>query len=72
VRPGRMRNGASWSADRCGVLVSVGCRDGTRAGFCCLPMSSRWLRNEARATCGGLRRLRARDAGVLGFPSDPS
>ena len=34
MRPGRMRNGASWSAARRGALVSVGWRGGTRAGFC--------------------------------------
>ena len=32
MRPGRMRNGASWSAARRGALVSVGWRGGTRAG----------------------------------------
>lgn len=32
MRPGRMRNGESWSAARRGALVSVGWRGGTRAG----------------------------------------
>ena len=36
MRPGRMRNGVSWSAARRGALVSVGWHDGTRVSFCWL------------------------------------
>ena len=72
MRPGRMRNGSCWSAARRGALVSVGWRGGTRAGSSCPPMPSCRPRDEARAFQAGLVHLRARDAGVLGFPSDPS
>src|SRR6202022_2968676 len=45
-----------------------------KSGLCCPPMPLRWPRDEARA--GFVRRalghLRARDAGVLSSPSDPS
>ena len=72
MRPGRMRNGESWSAARRGALVSVGWHDGTRASFCWLadavvPAEERSMRRKA-----GYMHLHARDAGALGFPSDPS
>ena len=45
-----------------------------KSGLCCPPMPLRWPRDEARAS--SMRRasghLRARDAGVLSSPSDPS
>jgi hypothetical protein len=47
-----------------------------KSGLCCPPMPLRWPRDEARASLrkgGPLRgHLRARDAGVLSSPSDPS
>jgi hypothetical protein len=72
VRPGWMRNGESWSAAQRGALVSVGYPGGTRAGFCRLRMPSGWPREEARAFGRPFGDLRARDAGVLSFPSGPS
>lgn len=73
MRPGRMRNGASWSAARRGALVSVGWHGGTRAGSrwpadAVVPAEERSVRHSWRAPL----HLRARDAGALGFPSDPS
>jgi hypothetical protein len=64
-----------WSAAQRGALVSVGHRGGTRAGFV-----ARLCRCGGRGTkrapnsFGGPPRghLRARDAGVLSSPSDPS
>ena len=73
MRPGRMRNGVElvrrstagrWSAwaarrDKSGLSSPADAAVGT-------------AEERARATRGGLRHLRARDAGLLGFPSDPS
>lgn len=72
MRPGRMRNGENWSAARRGALVSVGRCGGTRAGFrwpadAVVPAEERSVRHLWRAL-----HLHARDAGALGFPSDPS
>lgn len=73
MRPGRMRNGVSWSAARRGALVSVGWCGGTRAG-CSWPADAVVPAEErsARHLWRAFLHLRARDAGALGFPSDPS
>ena len=46
------------------VLVSIGCRGGTKAGLLAA-YAVRWPRTQARALRGSSGQLRAQDAGVM-------
>lgn len=63
-----------WSAARRGVLVSVGCCGGRKVGLQWPADAVAAAEESKRASfgTGPSGHLRARDAGVVGFSSDPS